>query len=242
VPEENKNDPGLNQVMISAASSIYHQISLGKANPLVLAFTINQTIIRFFVVVGEKRSLAEGEFWGIIYFHVKDRDLDLSITGDAVRCLTLAKVLRERNETKLQEFSQLRNARVEEGLEKMKKWWVEKKVEQKKKGVKRSGPAAGKDDDSSSNFGEGDAGGKGPGYGAGGGGDGGGDSGGDVGRGDGKKRKGDNQSSGSRLQGGSTAKGRTYVFSSVLKALRTLSVSVVECGIDKLLNRDFQLT
>jgi hypothetical protein len=123
VPEETQNDHAVNQVIMASMACIYHQISLGKNDPQVLAFTLNQNIIRFFVVIGQK---TEGGVWEVKYFHVKDRNLDLSIIGDCVRSLTLGKVLRTRNPRKKAELDELKAQKEREGVNNIVLWWVVK--------------------------------------------------------------------------------------------------------------------
>ena len=92
VPLDDENDHALNQVIMSAVACIYFQISLGKLDPQVLAFTLNKTIVRFFIVVGEKKIDRQGkESWGENYYHVEDRDLDLMNIRDCICCLTLGR-------------------------------------------------------------------------------------------------------------------------------------------------------
>jgi hypothetical protein len=67
VPEENENDHALNQVVMSAVSCIYFQISLDRSNPQVLAFTLNRNMIRFFVVTAQRHEST----WQVSYLYLK---------------------------------------------------------------------------------------------------------------------------------------------------------------------------
>jgi hypothetical protein len=206
---------------MSAVACIYFQISLGKVDPQVLAFTLNRNTLRFFVVLGEKKTDGnDKEIWGVKYYHVKDRDLDLRVIGDSIRCLTLGKVLGNRNGSKVEELKQLRSMKLEGG-EKMVRWWVEK---EKKKGAKRSQPL----EDSTEDDGKKGSGGKKDPQSDGKGGD-------DPDSGGGKKRKGEGGSDQSRSQyeggmpkgKGGLGKGKTHLLSDVLRALARLAVSVI---------------
>jgi hypothetical protein len=211
VPEGNTNDHALNQIIMSAMACIYHQISLGKEEPRVLAFTLNQKIVRFFAVTGQKNSAGN---WKVTYFHVKDRNLDLSITGDCVRCMTLAKVLRERDLEKQTEFVQLMTQRQAEGVDNMVQWWVDKKRGVKQKQEEPLAGESRKDDDRNEDGKR-----SGPGGGSG------RDDGDGEKRGD-KKWKGDDDS-GSQSHGiGFLGKGKTRGLSKVISKLKKLTVSV----------------
>jgi hypothetical protein len=207
VPEGSQNDHALNQIIMSSMSCIYHQISLGKQEPRVLAFTLNQKIVRFFIVIAQKNV---DNTWGVAYFHVKDRNLDLSITGDCVRCLTLGKVLRRRNPEITAELNQLKAQKEAEGVENMVQWWMVKRAKQDQPLPEKLEDDGDRNDD-----------GKRPGPGEGGRDDSGGEK-----RGD-KKPKGDGNSEpqpqGDR--GRLSGKGRTYVLGNVLNTLRKLTVS-----------------
>lgn len=212
VPEENQNDHAVNQVIMASMACIYHQISLGKNNPQVLAFTLNQNIVRFFIVIGQK---IEGGVWEAIYFHVKDRNLDLSIFGDCVRSLTLGKVLRTRNPTKQAEFAQLKAQRQAEGVENIVVWWVTKT-----KAVKQDEPPPemprNDDDRNEDRKRPGPGGGRGPDY-----------RGGEE-RGD-KKQKGDGDSPSQPrgTRGGFTGKGRTHGLGKIINVFKRLKVSIL---------------
>jgi hypothetical protein len=218
VPEDG-NDHSLNQVIISATASIYHQIALSRERPRVLAFTLNQTIIRFFIVTGERKEKVEGDevegdegddIWEVKYFHVNDRDLDLSIAGDCVRSLTLGTVLGEQSRQKLDEFNMLRRKKEELGLQ-MKKWWVENKIPKRSK---QQAEAPAKDDDSQG--GPSDMPDSKPGDRR----EGGGDSGGRKGK---RRKGGDGLGDGEEL-GAKSWKGRTFA---LVMAMRKLSVSLL---------------
>jgi hypothetical protein len=68
VPEGNEEDHALNQVIMSAVSCIYFQISLEKRDPQVLAFTLNRNVIRFFVVTAQQCE----SIWQVTYFYSED--------------------------------------------------------------------------------------------------------------------------------------------------------------------------
>jgi hypothetical protein len=123
VPEEGSNDHALNQVVMSATASIYHQIAMKRENPRVLVFTLNKSLIRFFIVIGERKINTE-DLWDVKYFHVIDRNLDLSISGDCVRAKTLAKVLKSTKNEREIEFGELVQNM---GSSEMTVWWVEAK-------------------------------------------------------------------------------------------------------------------
>lgn len=223
-PTRNGHDHALSQVVMSAVSCIYFQICLGRAEPRVLAFTMNKNLMRFFIVVGEPKKNEEGrDIWGIKYYHVKDRDLDLRVLGDSVRSLTLAKVLRRRDQSKIEEFTALRLAKGEDFV----KWWIDK-------GTKRSEPSS----DDPAKHDEKDEGGdkKDPRSDGGNGGSYGGGGGDDTGSSGGKKRRGgsrfDRGGSGgsggglSKMKGG-VGKGKTRSLSQVITMLAGLVVSVM---------------
>lgn len=227
-PTGQEHDHALSQVVMSAVACIYFQISLGKAQPEVLAFTLNRNLMRFFVVVGVSKKDEEGkELWGIKYCHVEDRDLDLKSIGSCVRSKALAKTLKSREASKVDEFCRLKMAK--EGG-KMEKWWVEKKA-------KRTQPL----DDSAEVDEKGAGGGKkdpGPDSGGGGGGYSGGGGGGDeADGGDAKKRRGDQSRSYSQGPGGGISKGKggtgfgkTHLLSDIIRTLAKLAVSVAILG------------
>jgi hypothetical protein len=144
------------------------------------------------------------------YFHVKDRNLDLSISGDCVKCLTLGKVLMQRNNDRIEEFKTLKEAK-EAGSDGIEVWWVKNSVEKQSaeslgkegdgnEGGKRSGGPGGNDDE-------------------------------DEKRG-GKKRKGGGGSGAQQfgMKGklkGAFGSGKTRGLSKVLNMLRSLSVSII---------------
>jgi uncharacterized membrane protein YgcG len=122
VPQTGTNDHALNQVMMAASACIYYQISLGKQDPSVLTFTLNEEKVRFFSVSGTVEWCPDGtNSWRINYRHISDRDLDLSILGDGIKFHTLSKVLRERNDESIQELNNLWTAA--QGRERV-RWWI----------------------------------------------------------------------------------------------------------------------
>jgi len=122
VPRAGTNDHALNQVMMAASACIYCQISLGKQDPLVLAFTLNEEKVRFFSVIGLVEQRPDGTHaWRINYGHILDQDLDLSILGHAIKFHTLTKILRERNDGAQHELNNLWIAA--QGSERV-RWWI----------------------------------------------------------------------------------------------------------------------
>jgi hypothetical protein len=211
-------DHALNQVIISAVACIYFQISLGKSQPQVLAFTLNKNLLRFFVVVGESRLQDEGQkkLWAIRYHHVKDRDLDLKSIGDCVRSKALARALRNRDEEKVREFERLRREMMGKEME---KWWVEKSGKRTQRSAEVNEKAAGGKKDPGPG-----SGGSGGGYSSGRGDD---RDGGDL-----KKRRGGGSSysegsGGKSNEKGGAGFGKTHSLSVVIRKLARLTVSVV---------------
>jgi hypothetical protein len=124
VPTAGQNDHALNQVIMSAVTCIYLQIFVGKPDPLVLAFTFNKAKLRFFVVSG----VEVGNVWSIEYYHVNDRDLDISIVSQCVHAKTLGKALRIRKD--LPDFGSLKRAK--EQSRKRVTWWITKDMRTKR--------------------------------------------------------------------------------------------------------------
>jgi hypothetical protein len=102
------NDHALNQVIEAAAACLYLQIFSGKRDPLVLAFTLNGALVRFFVVHGVKETSSGDDNWAIEYYHLLNGNLDLGAISDCIYFRGLTKVMRERSEEKLDEFTHLK--------------------------------------------------------------------------------------------------------------------------------------
>jgi hypothetical protein len=124
-PTQVPNAGANNHLLVMAASAcIYCQIALGKLDPEVLAFTLNQEKVRFFWVRGWADLCENGTFkWTINYCQIWEMDLDLSILGDAIKMRTLTKVLRERNPESLHEVNNLWMRKMAQGSE-IVWWWI----------------------------------------------------------------------------------------------------------------------
>jgi hypothetical protein len=88
-------DHAVRQVMMAGAAALYHQISLAKADPEILLFTINLDIVRFFVMTARWQD--EGK-WLIVCRRVEDLRLDLKELMDCIRFRCLTRALQSRND------------------------------------------------------------------------------------------------------------------------------------------------
>jgi hypothetical protein len=124
LPNIGANDHSLNQVVMAASACIYYQIALGKQDPEVLAFTLNEEKVRFFWVMGQE-DVGENRAarWTINYCHIRNQDLDLSILGDVIKIHTLTKVLRDKIQESLLELNDLWVRKMAQGSEVV-QWWI----------------------------------------------------------------------------------------------------------------------
>lgn len=132
-PDAGTNDHALNQAIISATASIYLQICLGRSEPRVLVLLFNREIVRFFVAIGEDgQQLGR---WGIKYYQVGERDLNLTDLRTSVQLRALTKALRGREERICSEIRELVDAQIARG-ESPTVWWVDPRKNEKKRSQK----------------------------------------------------------------------------------------------------------